>query len=89
LTAARAFANVTFSGNAADSGGGMFNSNSSPSVMDVIFDATQPWRYGWRWMYNVAGNPSLRNVTFNVNLSSNKGEGWETTTAPVPHERDL
>ncbi len=74
--------NVTFSGNQANYGGGMFNLGesggvSSPSLSNVAFDGNQADAYGGG-MYNLGQNdgvssPTLTNVLFSGNYAGNGG----------------
>jgi predicted outer membrane repeat protein len=58
--------NVTFSGNSAPSGGGLFNGNSNTVMTNVTFSGnTASIRGGG--MYNEGANPTLTNITFNGN----------------------
>jgi hypothetical protein len=52
--------NVTFSGNTADEGGGMFNESSSPILTSVTFSENAAGSSGGG-MYNYASSPTLRN----------------------------
>lgn len=64
--------NLTFSGNSADYGGGMYNfgenGNSSPTLTNVIFSGNTATYYGGG-MYNDSdySSPTLTNVTFSGN----------------------
>ncbi len=65
-------ANVTFSGNSADYGGGMSNTNSSPQLANVIFSGNAAAWYGGG-MYNRNSSPTLTNVTFSGNAATHSG----------------
>jgi hypothetical protein len=74
--------NVTFSGNAANNGGAMYNhgassGSSSPQLTNVIFSGNAAFGFGIGGaMYNADSNPTLSNVTFSGNAA---GEGGATT----------
>lgn len=60
------------------SGGGMYNSSSSPTLTNLIFDSNSAAVFGGG-MYNTAGSsPALQNVTFSANLAP-YGAGMSTT----------
>ena len=64
-------------GNAADSGGGMYNNGGSPTVRNIIFTANSAeWGGG---MYNYNARPTLNNVTFNANVAHYGGGGMHNT----------
>ena len=66
-------ANVTFSGNSATGGAGMFNDGSSPSLTNVTFSGNMASSSGGgMWNYNLS-NPTLSNVTFSGNSAVNVG----------------
>lgn len=66
---------VTFSGNSAGDGGGMYNlSGSGPTLTNVTFNANRATNYGGG-MYTTAGTPTLTNVTFSNNTASKDGGG--------------
>jgi hypothetical protein len=69
-------ANVIFSGNAANEGGGMANTySSSPILMNVIFSSNSAQGRGGG-IYNWYGsNPTLTNVTFSGNSADHYGGG--------------
>jgi len=56
-----------------DSGGGMYNNNSSPTLTNVAFSGN--YADQGSGMYNYNSNPTLTNVTFNNNSSNNYGGG--------------
>ena len=66
--------NVTFHENSARHGGGMYNSNSDPSLHDVTFDqnhapaAVSADGFGGG-IYNIDSDPTLTNVTFSGNTA--------------------
>ncbi len=76
---------VIFSGNIARNyGGGIFNQDGSPSLLDVVFDNNQTQQQGGPGggMYNTNSNPAvytvapvLTNVTFSNNSSLRGGGG--------------
>ena len=67
-------ASVTFSGNKAKYGGGMYNLSSSPTLTNVTFNANSADRGGG--MYNTSGsNATLTNVTFSHNEANSNGGG--------------
>ncbi|CAG0935945.1 hypothetical protein TFLX_04799 [Thermoflexales bacterium] len=73
LASSPALSNVTFSGNMADSGGGMANrSYSNPTLTNVTFGGNSASQGGG--MYNNNSNPTLTNVTFILN-SAPSGDG--------------
>ncbi|GIV82965.1 MAG: hypothetical protein KatS3mg051_2319 [Anaerolineae bacterium] len=67
--------NLTFSGNSAASGGGMYNySNSSPTLTNVAFSGNSATNGGG--MLNESNsNPTLTNVTFSGNSAGGDGGG--------------
>jgi len=66
--------NLIFSGNAANSGGGMANLNSStPTLTNVTFSGNAAGLGGG--MYNENSSPTLTNVTFSGNAASSAGGG--------------
>ena len=66
--------NVRFVENpAASTGGGMYNSNSDPTLTDVIFAGNSARDGGG--MYNYNSNPPLSNVTFSGNVARGHGGG--------------
>ena len=68
--------NLTFSGNWAIYGGGMYNHTSSPTLVNVTFygnrvdDAENGMGGG---MYNIGSSPTLSNVTFYDNVAYDGG----------------
>jgi predicted outer membrane repeat protein len=65
-------ANITFSGNLATSGGGIYNENySSPRLTTVAFSGNSATMGGG--MYNDSSSPILTNITFSDNLASDSG----------------
>ncbi len=70
--------NITFSGNYATSGGGMYNDTLSyPTLTKVIFSSNGATDGGGMYNYNY-GSPALTNVTFSRNLAddgSGSGRG--------------
>jgi predicted outer membrane repeat protein len=59
--------NVTFSGNTANYGGGVLNSDDSPTFTNVTFSGNTANYAGG--MYNAVGGPTLTNVTFSGNTA--------------------
>jgi hypothetical protein len=57
-----------------DSGGGMFNSSSSPTVANCTFHDNSAFKYGGG-MYNNSSNSSLTNCIFSGNTAGDKGGG--------------
>jgi len=57
-----------------DYGGGMYNSNSSPTLTNIIFSANSASTDGGA-MYNFASSPKLTNVTFAGNSAGSHGGG--------------
>jgi len=73
-------ANLTFSGNSAYLGGGMFNdNNSNPTLANVTFSGNAASRGGG--MYNNQGNPNIANVTFSGNSATNSGGGMDNVNS--------
>jgi hypothetical protein len=62
------------SGNAASSGGGMYNSQSSPTLSNVTFSGNSA-AVGGGGMYNRQSSPTLSNVTFSGNYGGYYGGG--------------
>jgi hypothetical protein len=56
-----------------DSGGGIYNSNGSPTLTNVIFSGNSA-EYGGG-MSNLQGSPTLTNVTFSGNSATSNGGG--------------
>ncbi len=79
--------NVTFSGNLADFGGGMYNNSSSPTLTNVTFSGNSATSGGGGGMYNDNSNPTLTNVTFSANSatmpSSNGGGMYNNNSSPT------
>jgi predicted outer membrane repeat protein len=66
--------NVTFSGNSASTGGGIYNWNtSSPTLTNVIFIVNTATNYGGGIDNNNNSDPTLTNVTFSGNSASYGG----------------
>ena len=64
-----------FSGNSADFGGGMSNTNSSsPTVINCTFSGNAGNFYGGG-MYNNSGSPTVTNCTFSGNSTNTHGGG--------------
>jgi hypothetical protein len=72
--------NVTFSGNAASSGGGMFNwtstiiTNNGATIMNVTFSGNSATANGGG-MYNELSRPKITNATFKDNSAGGDGGG--------------
>jgi hypothetical protein len=67
--------NLIFSGNAANSGGGMANLNSSnPTLTNVTFSGNTAGFGGGMYNEN-SSNPTLTNVTFSGNAANSNGGG--------------
>ncbi len=68
--------NVTFSGNSAPYGGGMFNYyNSSPTLTNVTFSGNSASIDGGGMYNDYNSSPTLTNVTFSGNSANNRGGG--------------
>lgn len=67
-----ALSSVTFSGNAADNGGGMYNFESNPALSSVTFSGNAATDEGGG-MYNFASSPTLTDVTFSDNTADHGG----------------
>ena len=65
-----------------DRGGGMYNTNSSPSLVNVTFSANQAIVGGG--MYNDSSSPSLVDVTFAANQARTMAAGCTTSPAAAP-----
>jgi predicted outer membrane repeat protein/parallel beta-helix repeat protein len=76
--------NLVISGNHADSnGGGMYvHVSGAPSLTNVIFSGNSAVRGGG--MFNFGANPTLTDVTFSNNISSDMGGGMYNTDGGVP-----
>jgi predicted outer membrane repeat protein len=73
--------NVTFSGNSALIGGGMFTHTSNPALTNVTFSDNAAAHSGGG-MYNWYSNPTLTNVTFSGNVAMWYGGGmynWDSS----------
>lgn len=70
--------NVTFSGNAATSGGGMYNwtemASSGPTIINVTFNGNSATVNGGG-MFNELSRPKITNVTFSGNSAGGSGGG--------------
>jgi len=79
-----ALTNVTFTGNIADRGGGIYNIQSSPTLTNVTFTGNQaPYRGGG--MYNRWGEATLTNVTLNSNTASYGGGMYNDGLGDLTH----
>jgi parallel beta-helix repeat protein len=65
-------ANVTFSGNMAGYGGGMYNIQNAPTLTNVTFSGNAAFHDGGG-MYNDQSDPVLTGVTFSGNLANKMG----------------
>jgi predicted outer membrane repeat protein len=76
-----AVTNVTFSGNSAQYGGGMYNiyPGSSPTLTNVTFSGNSA-QYGGG-MQNFLASPALSNVTFSGNSATQWGGGMYNSTS--------
>ncbi len=71
-------------------GGGMFNTNSSPGISDVIFSKNTAYRGGG--MYNDSSSPTLNNVVFSKNTaagSRSSGGGMLNDAGSCPALSDV
>ncbi len=78
--------NVTFSGNTADNGGGMYNDNfSSPTLINVTFSGNTADNNGngGGMRNNDNSSPTLINVTFSGNTADNGG-GMDNNNSSSP-----
>jgi predicted outer membrane repeat protein len=76
-------ANVMFSGNWANSGGGMANtSNSSPFLTNVMFSGNQATTDGGGMTISINSNPVLTNVTFSDNRATSGGGIYSDRSSP-------
>jgi uncharacterized repeat protein (TIGR01451 family) len=73
--------NVTFSGNYADEGGGMYNFLSDPTLSNVTFSSNYADEGGG--MYNWDSDPTLTNVTFSGNRAYSRGGGMYNFGEPT------
>jgi LPXTG-site transpeptidase (sortase) family protein len=75
--------NVTFSGNSAQDGGGMYNQGSSPTLRNLTFSGNSATNGGG--MYNdINSSPTLTNVAFSGNSATNGGGMYNNTdTSPT------
>ncbi|MCP4358984.1 MAG: DUF11 domain-containing protein [Chloroflexi bacterium] len=87
ITGSPSLTNVTFSGNSAEFGGGMYNENSSNPTLDhVIFSGNTVTNFGgWGGgMHNHESSPTLTNVTFSTNTSIGAGGGLSNYSNSSP-----
>jgi len=75
---------ATESGTPSDNGGGIFNSESSPTINNCTFSANRANRYGGG-IYNWNASPTITNCTFsNNNASDGSGGGIHNTlSSPI------
>lgn len=62
-------------------GGGMYNSNSSPSITNTTFSGNEAQFGGG--MYNESSSPSITNARFSDNEASNAGGGMYNSYSPT------
>jgi hypothetical protein len=73
----------TITGGNADFGGGMFNYQSNPTVINCIFSGNTATISGGA-MRNYANNSAVTNCTFNGNTASNSGGGMSNYQGSSP-----
>ena len=66
-----------------NSGGGMFNSSSSPTLTDITFIGNSA-QYDGGGMYNYSSSPRLTNVTFTSNTAMQNGGGMSNVKQSSP-----
>jgi hypothetical protein len=71
----------TITGGNANSGGGMYNASSSPTVTNCIFSGNSA-DYGGG-MYNYQSSPTLTNCTFSGNSTSRGGGMFNLSSSPT------
>ncbi|MHC4461958.1 MAG: right-handed parallel beta-helix repeat-containing protein, partial [Planctomycetota bacterium] len=64
------------------SGGGMYNSQSSPTVTDCNFTGNSAGEYGGG-MFNTGASPTVTNCTFSDNTASRGGGMFNTNSSPT------
>ncbi len=74
---------VALSGNSAERGAGMFNEESSPRLVDVVFRGNSAL-YGGGMFNDRGSSPSLTNVKFTDNVSSNSAGGMDNEYSSSP-----
>lgn len=78
--------NLTFSGNLANSGGGMANLNSNPTLTNVSFNGNLA--VGGGGIYNQASSPTLTEVVFTLN-DAVRGGGMHNSSSSNPVLTDV
>jgi hypothetical protein len=76
--------NVTFSGNAANFGGGLYNEQSSPTLNNVTFEGNQASASGGGMANNQSSDPTLTNVTFTGNKAPHGYGGGMVSVSSNP-----
>ena len=80
--------NITFSGNSADYGGGMYNLSSSPMLTNVTFNSNFAGSYGGGMFNDSGSSPTLTNLTFNGNSATTGGGGMSNYDSSSPQIRN-
>jgi parallel beta-helix repeat protein len=75
-------ADSTFSGNTADYGGAMYNSNSSPEVTGCSFEINWGLLDGGA-MYNSNSSPTVTDCSFGSNTAYHGGGMYNLTSSPI------
>jgi hypothetical protein len=76
--------NVTFSGNSANQGGGMYNFNSSPTLTNVTFSGNSASDGGGGGMVNVSNSsPTIRNTILWGNTAPTGTQVYNSGSTPV------
>jgi hypothetical protein len=73
LASSPTLTNVTFSGNTAHAGGGMYNRDGSSSTLTNVTFSGNTATYFGGGMFNLASSPTLTNVTFSGNTANDGG----------------
>ncbi len=66
---------VIINGNNKNQGGGMYNWNSSPTLVNVIFSGNEAGNHGGGMYNSHSSSPTLVNVTFSDNTANDQGGG--------------
>lgn len=74
---------VSFHGNTASSGGGMYNQSSDPNLRNVTFSSNSVDAGQGGAMTNFGSNPTLVNVTFSANSAGGGGGVRNYSSNPV------
>ncbi|MBD2757682.1 choice-of-anchor Q domain-containing protein [Spirosoma validum] len=82
LTGTAILDGVVITGGNADSGGGIYNVYSSPSLTNCVFSANSASNNGGG-IYNVYSSPSLTNCVFSANSASDGGGIYNTGSSPT------